>query len=292
MNEFDFHGLQKLRRSNFKNLLGNRLHQRRHTVQAFIATIVERIAHDRMARVTAMYANLVRTSRFQLQFQKRCNRKELLGNVMRTAFLTALHHSHLETILRVTANRSVNRSFEVTRATPYKRIVRAMERTRFKLVRQMPMSGIVFRDHHKPRRILVQTMDNPRTERTVHGRKIFLEVVQESCGKRSLAHTITRVHHQIARLVDDHDIVIFVNDVQRNIFGFKRRRFLLDHLFNDNRHPRFYAEVLHDFATADLDFARFNQLLHVCAGDIFHNADKKLVDTFTIMLFFYDVIHF
>ena len=100
------------------------------------------------------------------------------------------------------------------------------------------------------------------------------------------------MHHQIARLVDDHDIIIFVNDVQRNIFGFKRRRFLLNHLFNDNRHPRFNAEVLGDFATADLDFARFNQLLHVCAGDIFHNADKELVDTFTIMLFFYDIIHF
>ena len=156
----------------------------------------------------------------------------------------------------------------------------------------MPVCSVILCHHHKPRRILVQTVDNTRTERTVHGRKIFLEVVQECSGKRSLTHAITRMHHQIARLVDDHDIIIFVNDVQRNIFGFKRRRFLLNHLFNDNRHPRFYAEVLGDFATADLDFARFNQLLHVCAGDIFHNADKELVDTFTIMLFFYDVIHF
>ena len=211
---------------------------------------------------------------------------------MRTAFLTALHHRHLETVLRVTANRSVNRSFEVTRATPHKRIVRAMERARFELVRQMPVSSIVFCDHHKSRRILVQTMDNSRTERSVHSRKIFLKVVQKRCGKRSLAHAITRMHHQIARLVDDHDIIIFVNDVQRNIFGFKRRRFLLDHLFNDNRHSRLYAEVLHDLPTADLDFPRFNQLLHVRARYIFHNADKKLVDTFTIMLFFYDVIHF
>ena len=117
-----------------------------------------------------MHANLVRTAGFQLQFQKRCNRKELLCRVMRAAFLAALHHCHLEAILRVTANRSVNRSFEVTRTAPDKRIIRAVERTRFKLVRQMPVSHIVFGDDHKPRRILVQTMDDTWTKRTVHRR--------------------------------------------------------------------------------------------------------------------------
>ena len=49
-------------------------------------------------------------------------------------------------------------------------------------------------------------------------------MVQKRSGKRSLAHTIARMHDQIARFVDDYDILIFVHNVERNIVGFKRRR--------------------------------------------------------------------
>ena len=210
---------------------------------------------------------------------------------MRTAFLASLHHRHLEAVLGIATNRSVNRPFEVTRATPHERIVRAVERSSFELMRQMPVSRIVLGHHHEPRRILVQTVHDTRTKRTVHRRKIFLEMVQETCGKRSLAYTATRMNDQVAWLVDDHDIFVFVNDVERNVFWRERRRFLFNHLFDDNRHTRLDAEVLGDFATAHLDFARINQLLHVRAGNIFHNADKELVEALTIFFFVYDVIH-
>ena len=166
-----------------------------------------------------------------------------------------------------------------------------MQRTRFKLVRQVSVGGIVLGHHHEARRILVQAMHDSRAKRAVHCRKIALEMVQEPCGKRTLAHAAPRMHHQVARLVQHHYIVVFVHDVERNLFGFERTRFLLDKLFHDNDHARFHAEILGSRGTAHLHLARGNQLLHVGARNVIHNADKELVYAFTVMFFFDEIIH-
>ena len=162
MNQFNFYSLQKLCRCNFQHLRSDILHQGGNAVQASVAAIVQRIAHYRVTHVAAVDANLVRTSRFQLQFQKRCKSKKLFSYKVGAAGLAVLDDSHLQAILGVTPDGGIDSSFQVVGMPPHQGIIGTVQRAGFQLMGQMPMGSIILRHHHKPWCILVQSMDNAR----------------------------------------------------------------------------------------------------------------------------------
>ena len=117
-------------------------------------------------------------------------------------------------------------------------------------------------------------------------------MIQKTCGKRTILHTVTRVHHQVTRLVQDHDIVVFVNDVERDIFRFQRASFFFRNLVHHHHHAGFDTEILGGRNTTHLDFSCGNQFLNIRAGHVIHDTDKELVDAFTRMFFFNDIVHY
>ena len=116
-------------------------------------------------------------------------------------------------------------------------------------------------------------------------------MIQQASRQGPVLHTVSRMHHQVAGLVQHHDVIVFVNDIQRDIFGFQGAGFFFGNLVHHHHHARFYAEILGSLRTAYLDFACGNQLLHVGTGHVFHDTHKKLVDALAGMLFIYEIVH-
>ena len=112
-------------------------------------------------------------------------------------------------------------------------------------------------------------------------------MIQESRRQRSVLHAVAGMHHQVSRLVQHDNIVVLVDNIERNVFRFKRTRFFFGDLFHHHDHSRLDTEILGRGNTAHLDFASGNQFLDIGAGNIFHDTHKKLVDAFTGMLFVY-----
>jgi hypothetical protein len=71
----------------------------------------------------------------------------------------------------------------------------------------------------------VQTMYDARTEIPIHGRQSS-EVMQQSVDQRSFVMPCPGVNHHSSGLIDYHDIVILIQDGERQFFGtgFERRK--------------------------------------------------------------------
>ena len=117
-------------------------------------------------------------------------------------------------------------------------------------------------------------------------------MIQKACGKRPVLHAVTRMNHQVTRLVQHHDIIVFVHNIERYVFGFQGARFFFGNLVDHHDHASFDTEILGRGYTTYLDFACGNQFLNIRAGHVIHNTHKELVDAFASVFFFNEIIHY
>ena len=83
---------------------------------------------------------------------------------------------------------------------------------------------VVFRDDEKPRRVLVEPVHDARTNNAVY-RAERRQIVQKRVHESAVFTAARRVHDHTLRLVNDGDVVVFVNYVKGNVFGFQREIF-------------------------------------------------------------------
>ena len=91
------------------------------------------------------------------------------------------------------------------------------------------MYDIIFTDQKCTGGILVDTVDNSRTENTVDAGKRSLTVIKHSIDQRAGVMTGGRMHYHSLWLVHDEQIVVLIEDVERNIFRFGGKFFRFRH---------------------------------------------------------------
>ena len=84
------------------------------------------------------------------------------------------------------------------------------------------MRLIIFSDHDEAAGFFIETMDDAGPEFSSYSRE-GREVMQQGVDQRSTIALIVggagaSVHHHACRLVDDRQIIILVQDVERNLF--------------------------------------------------------------------------
>ena len=155
----------------------------------------------------------------------------------------------------------------------------------FQLMRQAAMRLVIFGNYHQARSILVQTMHDAWTQRPVYRRQFVLEIMQESCRQSSRGSTISRMHDNAPRLENHGDIVVFVNNMQRHLFGFELRRFFLRQSGKGDMHSFCQAQILFGHRTRGNDLPIDNQFLNVRPRKIFELHLQKFIETFSCFLF-------
>ncbi len=93
--------------------------------------------------------------------------------------------------------------------------------------------GLGHNDH--ARRIAIEPVDNSRPAGTSHAAESG-KMVRKSICQRATPMSATGMHHHPRRLIDHHQGVIFVQDVQGNRFGSRHRARQVGHR-NDNALP-------------------------------------------------------
>ena len=91
-----------------------------------------------------------------------------------------------------------------------------------KLARQLLVRRVVLRDHHDARRALVEPVHDAGPHLAADAAEV-LDVMEQRVDQRAGRIARGRVHHHAGRLVDDDDVGVLEEDLERQILGLRRR---------------------------------------------------------------------
>jgi len=80
------------------------------------------------------------------------------------------------------------------------------------------MGPVVLRHHHQSGRVLVETVHDARAFDAADAGKAAAAMGDQRINQRAGFMPGGRMHHETFGLVDNDDVVIFVDDVKRDIF--------------------------------------------------------------------------
>ena len=126
---------------------------------------------------------------------------------------------HLQAVTLITADVADDRAFGFLQSAPDEGAVGATGRLVEELTCQMRLRFGTLGDDQQATRILVDAMDETDVGvgRIIEG--IILQVLRECIDQRTGIVAVPWMDYEPRRLVDDHQHLIFVDDIQRNGLG-------------------------------------------------------------------------
>lgn len=134
-------------------------------------------------------------------------------------------HGHLLARMRVAIDRSVDRALPAVWRAPDKGQIASLQCAGASVVgelcAQRLMRGIVLRGDHQSGRVLVEPMDDAGTADAADTRQAGATVGDQGVNQRPGLVARRGVNHQSLGLVDDDEIFVLVDDVERDGFAFR-----------------------------------------------------------------------
>lgn len=191
---------------------------------------VERITDDGAAHMAEVNTNLMRATRFGQHAKLDESGGPKLDFIERDRFTTrrmSRADRHLLALIRMRPDGLVDGVAIPVQTTAHNRIVFLFHRTLFKLAREMEVSRVVLGDNHHAACISIQPMDDPRSRRTSHLTQVLAKMKCQRGRQGALPVSLGRMHHHRMGLVDDNQIGVIVENVERDVFWLRARSHFL-----------------------------------------------------------------
>ena len=140
-------------------------------------------------------------------------------------------YGHMRTLGWVTADRLFHRAAR-GHMTNRHRFILTGDFAQLQRFHRASLGGNRLRHYHQTRGVFIQTVNNTGT-RYVGNRRI---IMKECVKYRTVRIARARVNNKVARLVDDQNVVIFVDDIQRDILRLEAD-FLFDFSIDGDSFP-------------------------------------------------------
>ena len=129
----------------------------------------------------------------------------------------------------------IDRACKQARHTPHQRLVDTRDGMGRKLLAEARMRLLGLRGDHEARRVLVDAMHDARPEFPANARQRIPAMGNQRIHQRAITIARRRMHNKARLLVDDDDVLVFKDDVERNVFALRfrihgRRNDELDHV--------------------------------------------------------------
>jgi len=201
--------MQRLAREGFHRLDHGRAGSRWNAE----APTVRLVTDEREANVGHVHTNLVGTTGFQLYPHVGVRAEPLEHAVVADRRLAAVGDCHALAHAAVAADRSIDLATGSDHAD-HDAFINAADLARLHLLDQPGLRLQGLGHHHQAGGVFIQPV-NDAGARYVDD---VWHVVQQRIEQRTTGMTGSRVHNQPGRLVDYHDMVVFVDDIQFDIF--------------------------------------------------------------------------
>ena len=140
----------------------------------------------------------------------------------------ALAHRHLLAGIWMPIDRRIDGAALPVRHAPDKGHVAALHRPGAAMVGELRgqrlVGLVVFRHHHQPGRVLVQPVHDAGPPHAADAGKAGAAMGDQRIHQRAGFMAGGRMHHQPLRLVDDDEVVVLIDDIERDIFALRLGR--------------------------------------------------------------------
>ncbi len=172
-----------------------------------------------------MHADLMGATRLQPASNQSGDAEILQRLVMGDGFASARgrHDRHAFTMRRVSTDRRIDNAASPVGSAPHESEIVAHQMQLASMIleepRQALVRGVGLGDHKKPCGVLVDAMHDAGFFDAANARQGFAAVGYERIDQRPGLVAAGRMHHQTGRLVDDKEMRVLENDIQRNVFA-------------------------------------------------------------------------
>ena len=170
------------------------------------------------------------------------------------------------------AEACIDGALEALRLAPDDGLVGAFQRSGEavvgKLLGEMAMGMVVFRHHHHPGGVTVKPVDDARPLDAADARQAVAAMVDQRVDQRSRPVARTRMDHETGLLVEHDQVVILIEDFERDILA---NRFGILGLGHDQLDPVARMDLVLGLPRGDIvdgDRTGLDQRLEAAAGDI------------------------
>src|SRR5882762_6237982 len=279
LRETELRGVQEIAAQGSQRALAD-LELRRSTV--------ERVAHNWMPQRREMHANLVRASGVKLNFCEGCVVDARDSAPIGARFAGVAEHDaaagdHARAISGVARDGQLDTAAGFFEMAFEERQVGLLHLALPKGFAKFRVRGIVFRYQDDARSAFVETMHDARTKGIAALRQ-RLSAAKQGVHQRSGGIAGACMHGHAGRLVDGQDVLVFVENIERNGFGFSTQR---------RARPDFDGDVLaasHAMralcrASIDEHQSRGDEFLHTRAADAIEAGSDALIEAFAGLVF-------
>jgi hypothetical protein len=232
-----------------------------------------------------MDAKLVRAARVQSRFDEgEAAEKQLRFPIgaRGPAFAPAGGHSHAP--MQIAGYGQFDSSCRRLQLAVEQRNVNFLDFALLKFFHEFSMRCVVSRHDERAGSSFVESMDDSGAQRSADGGE-RAEAIEKRGRQRPQNIPATWMHHHSGGLVDHGEIVIFVENIQRDRFGryshrLRRRDFDFDDLAGFEAVGRFRGDAIH----ANTTFG--NQCLEPCAAEIGSVGGEKAVEAHACIFVF------
>ena len=194
---------------------------------AFHARAVKRVAQHRVSDMRHMHANLVRAAGFQMAGKARDLpvQKAFLHLIMGDGVARALmrRNSHFPAVVRRARKRRIHLAKAGQGRAPHQRLIAALHAPvaamGSKLRAEREMRSIGFGRYHDAACVLVEAVDNARALFPANTRQRVAAMGDERVDERCLTIAGRRMHHHARWLVQHDELVILVQNIQRDVLA-------------------------------------------------------------------------
>ena len=184
----------------------------------------------------------------------------------------------------VTANRAFHSTFIFLKITCYNSPVTPLDGMRFQLLGQITVSRVILAYKKSSCSVLINTVDDSRAHNAVNTGQIALTVVHNSIYQSSAGVAVCRMDYHSFGLIYHQYIIIFVQNVQRDIFR-KNIRFSQIRQGCLNQIPCLYFVVCFYCFPIDGNTLFFQKLLKIRTGKFLIFIGKTAVYAHSCFIF-------
>jgi hypothetical protein len=172
---------------------------------------VRRVPHERMSHGRHVHADLVRATRLEVHLEQAGVRERLERVVVRHARAPTADDRHLVVRARVASDRRVNGAGQRIEVALRDRAIDLGRRALLELPLEVGVRRLALGHHHETGRPDIEPVHDPLALRRARSRDPVARGSEASHNGRAIPAR-TRMCGDADRLVDDHDVVIVVDD--------------------------------------------------------------------------------
>ena len=234
-----------------------------------------------MADVLHVDADLVGASRFQTTFDEVDIAQPFEHPVMRHGVFAVLpvgEDGHFEPVAQAASDVSFDRSLFLFHVAPHQRVIDPVDRVVEKLSGQPGVGALVFGHDQNAGRVLVDAVDQSGSHVAALEKRQVLQMIGQGIDQRARIVAVAGMDDHAGRLVDDNQVVVFIQNVERNVFGDDFQ--FAERVGHDDLYP---IRGLHlitrlDGRAVHQNVAGVGRRLYAVARNAFHPVGQELVD--------------